>query len=155
MASRSKKLSFGPADVAGLRANPYIARLIEDAKLRASVQQAFESSKRAYVRLSNGKPPHRALIEDKKLQHDLRDAVESLREATIALSEAPKRRVRKKRRLGRRVLLILITGGIALAASEQLRSKVLDTLFGAEEEFEYTPPPPPAPAPPASPVSSA
>jgi hypothetical protein len=155
MASRSKKLSFGPADVAGLRANPYIARLIEDAKLRASVQQAFESSKRAYVRLSNGKPPHRALIEDKKLQHDLRDAVESLREATIALSEAPKRRVRKKRRLGRRVLLVLITGGIALAASEQLRSKVLDTLFGAEEEFEYTPPPPPAPAPPASPVSSA
>jgi hypothetical protein len=155
MASRSKKLSFGPADVAGLRANPYIARLIEDAKLRASVQQAFESSKRAYVRLSNGKPPHRALIEDKKLQHDLRDAVESLREATIALTEAPKRRVRKKRRLGRRVLLVLITGGIALAASEQLRSKVLDTLFGAEEEFEYTPPPPPAPAPPASPVSSA
>jgi hypothetical protein len=155
MASRSKKLSFGPADVAGLRANPYIARLIEDAKLRANVQQAFESSKRAYVRLSNGKPPHRALIEDKKLQHDLRDAVESLREATIALTEAPRRRVRKKRHVGRRVLLILVTGGIALAASEKLRSKVLDTLFGAEEEFEYTPPPPPAPAPPASPVSSA
>ena len=44
MATRSKKLSFGPADVASLRANPYIARLIEDAKLRANVQQAFESS---------------------------------------------------------------------------------------------------------------
>jgi hypothetical protein len=156
MATRSKKLSFGPADVASLRSNPYIARLIEDAKLRANVQQAFESSKRAYVRLSNGKSPHRALIEDKKLQHDLRNAVESLREASIALSEAPKHRVRKKRRFGRRVLLVVVTGGIALAASEKLRSKVLDTLFGAEEEFEYTPPPPPpAPAPPASPVSSA
>ncbi len=154
MASRSKKLSFGPADVASLRANPYIARLLEDAKLRANVQQAFESSKRAYVRLSNGKAPHRALIEDKKLQHDLRSAVESLREASIALTEAP-RRVRKRRHFGRRVLLILVTGGIALAASEKLRSKLLDTLFGAEEEFEYTPPPPPAPAPPASPVSSA
>jgi hypothetical protein len=156
MASRSKKLSFGPADVATIRANPYIARLIEDAKLRANVQHAFESSKRAYVRLSsNGKAPHRALIEDKKLQNELRDAVESLREVSIALSEAPKRRVRKKRRLGRRLFLLVVTGGIVLAASEKLRSKVLDTLFGAEEEFEYTPPPPPAPAPPASPVSSA
>ena len=155
MASRSNKLSFGPADVANIRANPYIARLIEDAKLRANVQHAFESSKRAYVRLSNGKPPHRALVEDKKLQHELRDAIESLREVSIALSEAPKRQVRKKRRVGRRLLLLVLTGGIALAASEKLRSKVLDTLFGAEEEFEYTPPPPPAPAPPASPVSSA
>ena len=34
--------------------------------------------------------------------------------------------------------------GLALIASEDLRSKVLDTLFGAEEEFEYTPPPPPS-----------
>lgn len=156
MASRSKKLSFGPADVANIRANPYIARLIEDAKLRANVQHAFESSKRAYVRLSgNGKAPYRALVEDKKLQQELRNAVESLREVSVALSEAPKRRVRKKRRVGRKLFLLVLTGGIALAASEKLRSKVLDTLFGAEEEFEYTPPPPPAPAPPASPVSSA
>ena len=84
---------------------PYIARLIEDAKLRANVQHAFESSKRAYERLSsNGKSPHRALVEDKKLQHELRDAVESLREVSIALSEAPKRQVRKKRRVGRKVV---------------------------------------------------
>jgi hypothetical protein len=155
MASRSKKLSFSPADVASLRENPYVARLIEDAKLRGNINQAFESSKRAYVRLTNGKPPHRALMEDKKLQNDLRNAVESLREVSIALSEAPKRRVRRKRRLGRRLFLLVITGGIALAASEKLRSKVLDTLFGAEEEFEYTPPAPSAPAPSASPVSSA
>ena len=155
MASRSKKLSFGPADVANIRANPYVARLIEDAKLRANIEQAFESSKRAYVRLSNGKAPHKALLEDKKLQNDLRTAVESLREASVALSEAPKRQVRRRRRLGRKLFFLVVTGGIALALSEKLRSKVLDTLFGAEEEFEYTPPPPPAPAPPASPVSSA
>jgi len=155
MASRSKKLSFGPADVANIRANPYVARLIEDAKLRANIEQAFESSKRAYVRLSNGKAPHKALLEDKKLQNDLRTAVESLREASVALSEAPKLQLRKRRRLGRKLFFLVVTGGIALALSEKLRSKVLDTLFGAEEEFEYTPPPPPAPAPPASPVSSA
>ena len=28
--------------------------------------------------------------------------------------------------------------GLALAMSEGLRKKVLDALFGAEEEFEYT-----------------
>ena len=45
--------------------------------------------------------------------------------------------------------------GLALAVSEKLRSKVLDTLFGAEEEFEYTPPPAASPSQPAAPVSAA
>jgi len=48
-----------------------------------------------------------------------------------------------------------IGGGLALVGSEKLRSKVLDTLFGKEEEFEYTPPATSAPTPPASPVSAA
>jgi hypothetical protein len=159
MPSRSDKLksavSIDPADI---KANPYIRRLIEDAKLRANMQQAFESSRRAYVRLSNGKAPRKALLEDKKLQHELRQAIESLRDASIALSEAPKRQARKKRRFGRRVMIVVLAGALALAGSEKLRSKVLDTLFGAEEEFEYTPPATAAPAPPtppASPVSSA
>ena len=37
-------------------------------------------------------------------------------------------------------MLLLVSFGLALALSEKLRSKVLDTLFGAEEEFQYTPP---------------
>ena len=138
---KTKAVPFNAADVAHIaRANPYIQRLIEDAKLRADMQHAFEASRRAYVRLTNGKPAHRALLEDKKLQNELRTAVESLREVSVALSEAPNRRIRRRRRFGRRLFLIVVTGGIALAASEKLRSKVLDTLFGAEEEFEYTPP---------------
>ena len=32
----------------------------------------------------------------------------------------------------------MVSGGVALAVSEGLRKKVLDALFGAEEEFEYT-----------------
>ena len=32
----------------------------------------------------------------------------------------------------------IVGGGLALALSEDLRKKVLDALFGAEEEFEYT-----------------
>ena len=32
----------------------------------------------------------------------------------------------------------VVGAGLALAVSEDLRKKVLDALFGAEEEFEYT-----------------
>ena len=51
--------------------------------------------------------------------------------------------------MGRVILLVGIGSGTALAVSEKLRSKVLDLLFGAEEEFQYTPPP--STAPPATP----
>ena len=39
---------------------------------------------------------------------------------------------------GKLLLLGLVGGAVALALSEGLRKKVLDALFGAEEEFEYT-----------------
>jgi hypothetical protein len=50
----------------------------------------------------------------------------------------------KKRRLGFGKILVLLglAGGGALAVSQGLRTKLLDLLFGAEEEFEYTPPAP-------------
>ncbi len=58
---------------------------------------------------------------------------------------------KKKKHRGRKLLLVVATAGIALAVSEGLRNKVLDLLFGAEEEFDYTsttapatPPPTPA-----------
>jgi hypothetical protein len=160
MASRRKKVKaavpFTPADVAGIaKSNPYIQRLIEDADLRENVHKAIESSKSAYHRLSNGKAPHKALLEDKKLQKDLQEALEALRDATLALNEAPKKQVKKGQRLGRRVVIVSLGGGLALLSSEKLRSKVLDTLFGAEEEFEYTPPATAGTTPPAAPVSAA
>ena len=143
MPSRPKKLSrvsLNPADIAGVsKASPYIQRLIEDAKLRENVRTLVDSSRSAYSRLSNGKAPAKALLEDKKLQRDLRQALEAARDATAALSEAPKKR-RRKGGLRRRFMVLLVGGTIALAMSEKLRSKVLDTLFGAEEEFQYTPP---------------
>jgi hypothetical protein len=146
---------FNATDVANIaKANPYIQRLIEDAHLRENVQKTIESSRSAYGRLSNGKTPAKSLLEDRKLQGDLRNALESLRDASVALSEAPKKRVRKGRRLGRKLLVVALGAGVALAGSEKLRSKVLDTLFGAEEEFEYTPPAA-STTPPATPVSAA
>jgi hypothetical protein len=43
--------------------------------------------------------------------------------------------------------VLAIGAGLALALSEGLRKKVLDALFGAEEEFDYTSTTTPTPAP--------
>jgi hypothetical protein len=79
------------------------------------------------------------LIEDTHL----RDGVANLLEA-VGLADQAEEIKPKKRRFG--VGKILVVGGLvgagALAASQGLRTKVLDLLFGAEEEFEYTPPTP-------------
>jgi hypothetical protein len=138
---KSKAVPFNTADVADMaKSNPYLRRLIEDAKLRANLRQAADSSRRVYDRLSNGKTSPRDLLEDKKVQSDVRKTLESLRDATITLTDAPRKRARKGLTFGRTLLVAGIGGGAALAGSEKLRSKVLDVLFGAEEEFEYTPP---------------
>jgi len=118
------------------RENPYVQRLIEDEELRDSLRDAFEAARGAYTRATgNGKGAVKAVTSDKKVQKDLRSAAESLREASEQL-RAPKKR--KKSRLGRLVLFALVAGAIALVLSEDARKTVLDALFGAEEEFEYT-----------------
>ena len=157
MPKRSKKakaVPFNPADVASI-ANPYIQRIIEDASIRDNVGKAIDSTRSAFDRLTNGKAPAKALLDDKKLQHDLRMALEAVRDATTALTEAPKQRAKRGMGFGRKLAIVGLAGGLALAGSEKLRSKVLDTLFGAEEEFEYTPPASTPPSQPAAPVSAA
>lgn len=135
-------MGLNPAEFVDLaRANPYLHRLTEDPSIRENAQRAFESARRAIDRLSHTKNPAKALIEDRKLQSDLRSAIEAIRDASVALTEAPKR-TRRRRRVRARWLVALggMSGIGALAASEGLRGKVLDLLFGAEEEFQYTPP---------------
>jgi hypothetical protein len=56
------------------------------------------------------------------------------------MTKSPRRRARKGLTFGRKLMIVAVGGGLALAGSEKLRSKVLDLLFGAEEEFQYTPP---------------
>jgi ferric-dicitrate binding protein FerR (iron transport regulator) len=113
-----------------------VRRLIEDEELRENIRTAIDSARNAYARMANGKPAHRALLEDKKLQKELRRSAEALREASTTLRQAPK----KRRRGGAgRLLVIGAVGAIlAIALNEGLRSKVLDALFGSEEEFDYT-----------------
>jgi hypothetical protein len=126
------------ADVyAAARENPYVQRLIEDDELRDSLREAFEAARGAYTRATgNGKGAVKAVTSDKKVQKDLRSAAESLREASEQLQK-PKRK-RRKSRLGRLLLFGIVAAGIALVLSEDARKTVLDALFGAEEEFEYT-----------------
>ena len=116
-------------------ANPYVRRFIEDPELRESVKEAFDAARNAYGRMSNGKGPYRAVTEDKKVQRDLRTAAENLKEA----SERLQGKRRKKRHPFRKLLAIALVGAVlAIALNEDLRKAVLDRLFGAEEEFEYT-----------------
>ncbi|MEX2447486.1 MAG: hypothetical protein WD404_01935 [Solirubrobacterales bacterium] len=126
------------ADVyAAARENPYVQRLIEDDELRDSLRDAFEAARGAYTRATgNGKGTVKAVTSDKKVQKDLRSAAESLREASEQLQK-PKRK-RRRSRLGRLLLFGIVAAGIALVLSEDARKTVLDALFGAEEEFEYT-----------------
>jgi hypothetical protein len=144
MAAKKKAAKAGAGAVAAgqaVRTNPYIQRMIEDEDLRDNLRTAFDSARKAYSRMSNGKGPVRSLTEDKKVQKELREAASSLREAADSL-----RGKKKKRRRGRLLLVGLVGAGLALALSEGLRKKVLDALFGAEEEFEYTATTTPEPA---------
>jgi hypothetical protein len=116
------------------RSNQYVQRILEDEELRENLRDAFEAARHAYGRVTdNGKGPVKAVTSDKKVQRDLRNAAESLREASEQL-----RGRKKKRRFGRILVFGIVAGGVALALSENARKAVMDTLFGAEEEFEYT-----------------
>ena len=133
----NKKVQKAGKAAQSARSNPYVQRLIEDEDLRKNIVQAFESARDAYSRLSNGKSPARQVFEDKKLQRHIRDTAGNVRDVSVALYEAPKKRSGGGG-FGRVLLLGVVGGAVALALSEGLRKKVLDALFGAEEEFEYT-----------------
>ena len=137
--SRSERAGEAARSVAS---NPYVRRLLEDEELRENIRVAFEAAKGAYGRMQNGKGPAKALMDDKKVQRDLRTAAESLRDASDQL--------RGKRRgggfgLGKAILIAVIGAALILILSEDARRVVLDKLFGAEEEFEYTSTTTPAP----------
>jgi hypothetical protein len=133
------KDSIGKAGEAARKAqrNRYLQRLIEDEDLRGNLLTAYGAARGVYGRMSNGKPASKALFEDKKLQRELRDAANALKEASSALNDGPKKK-RRKGGLGRALLLLTVAATLALVLSEDLRSKVLDMLFGAEEEFDYS-----------------
>jgi hypothetical protein len=162
MASRGQKVAkavpFSPADLASIKDNPYIQRVIEDGTLRDNVTNVIESGKGAYERLASNGAPHKAVLEDDKLHQHVESAAASIRDIALALNDVDAKHnlpFKKKKKRGRKLLVLLIGAGVALALSESLRNKLLDALFGKEEEFQYTPPASAPTEPPASPVSAA
>ena len=139
MAAKDKAAKAAAAAQAA-KDNPYLQRVIQDDELRDNMVVAFEAAKDAYTRLSKGKAPAKNLMENKKLHADMKRSADALRDASAALRDAPKRTTPKKRRggIGRLLLVAILGGAVAIAVSEGLRNKVLDALFGAEEEFDYT-----------------
>ena len=189
MAAKKKAAKAGAGAYAAgkaVRSNQYVQRLMEDEELRDNLRNAFTSAKNAYGRI-NGKGPVKAVTENKKVQRDLREAATSLKDAAeslrdgkkkkrgkgrllliaiigggiaLAASEGLRKKVqrelkdaaaslkeaadslrgqkKRKRKKGRLLFVGLVGAGLALALSEGLRKKVLDGLFGAEEEFEYS-----------------
>lgn len=146
MASKKAKAAKSSVSNAADTARPYVQRLIEDEDLRDNLRASYEAARDAYDRASGAKHPS-DVLEDKKLQKDLRNASENLRAATDALREPSKK---GHSTFGRLLLIAIIGAVLALALSEELRKAVLDKLFGAEEEFEYsstTSPPAPTSTP--------
>ena len=113
--------------------NPYLRRLIEDEDLRDSLRDAVDAARDAYSRLSSNGSVIDAAIDDKKVHRDLKAAAENLRDASQRL-----RGEEEKRRWGRLLLIAVIGAILALVLSGGLRKALLDAMFGAEEEFEYT-----------------
>ena len=130
--NRSAKAGDAARSVAS---NPYVRRLLEDEELRQNIRVAFEAAKDAYARMSNGKGPATTLMDDKRVHRDLQTAAESLRDASQQLRG---RRQRSGFGLGKALLVGIVGAALVLILSEDARNAVLDKLFGAEEEFEYT-----------------
>ncbi len=123
--------------------HPYVKRALEDPEVRDNAKTAYEAAQAAYERLKKESNLASAVFDDKKLHRELKATGKSIATAREHLIDKP-----RKRRRGRFLLLTAVGAALAIALSEGLRNKLLDALFGAEEEFDYvsTTAPPPAPA---------
>ena len=136
-AIKSKKINEKVTEAANqAKENPYVHKLIEDKDLRDNAVAALQSIKSAFDQAhEKGFDKPSELIQDKKLKKQVKDAAETLKATKDELASAGK----KKRHPLRKLIGVAVLGAIvALVASEDARKAVLDGLFGAEEEFEYT-----------------
>jgi hypothetical protein len=145
MAAKDRIGKVGAAARAAQRSR-YLQRLVEDAELRASLITAYGAARSAYGRMSNGKPATQALFEDRKLQRELKEAANAIRDASNALRQPPRRR---RSRARRGLMVLIVASALAIALTPSLREKVLDMLFGSEEQFDYNSSTPSAQAAPA------
>ncbi len=116
--------------------NPYVHKILEDKEFRENAVAALQSVKAAFDEAKDkGFDDPAGLVADKKIKKHLKSAADGITDTRSELLDAGK----KKRHPLRKLFAIAVIGGIvAFVASEDIRKSVLDALFGAEEEFEYT-----------------
>ena len=64
MASNKKAAKAGAGAVAAgkaVRSNEYVQRIVEDDELRQNLRTAYQSARKAYTRMANGKGPVRSV----------------------------------------------------------------------------------------------
>jgi hypothetical protein len=153
----AKRTKLGNASSAGgdlaEEASSLLKRLIDESQLREAVEKLIDEGQAAADRLPakgrKARKQARKELERMGKRAGRRAAKQQRKLARKGAAVAAEGKVLAKQKKGslKRVLALGIGGGVAaLAASESLRSKLLDALFGAEEEFQYIPPEPPAAA---------
>jgi hypothetical protein len=137
MATKTKKLNDKLAAATDqAKENPYLNKIIEDKELRENAVAALQSVKSAFDKAKEtGFDNPAELAKDPKIKKELKKAADTFKETSDEIQAAGK----KKRHPLRKLIAFAVIGGIvAIVVSEDARKAVLDTLFGAEEEFEYT-----------------
>ncbi len=176
MAKRNKVTEAAPATVSETvsdfaeEASAYLKRLIEETQLREAVEKLIDEGQSRVEELDLPAKGAKAKKEARKqLKAAQQKAAETQKKASKKATKQQEKLARKSAGLaaeGRVLakqkspglkgrLALLVIGAIgALTVSETLRSKLLDLLFGAEEEFQYTPPEPPPTGESPSPLSA-
>ena len=108
------------------RLGPYVERLLQNAYVQDNLLDAVENLREAYERAQKRRvEPAR----DEKIRRQLRQSVLSLQKAGEALKSG---RQKPKKRGAKRTLVFASLGAVgvaaALAASEELRSKLFDSV---------------------------
>jgi hypothetical protein len=176
MAKRNKVTEAAPAVASDFaeEATSYLRRLIDETQLREAVEKLIDEGQ---SRVEDLELPARGRKAKKEAQKQLKAASKAAsKKATQTQKKAAKKATKQQEKLARKSAGIAAEGRVlakqkspglkgriallgvgvigALTVSETLRSKVLDLLFGAEEEFQYTPPEPPPAGENPSPLSA-
>ena len=116
-----------------LKDNEYLRRIAEDPKVRENARVAYESARDAFQRISEADNPAAAILDDDKVRR-------SIKKASDAALEARDRVVSpRKSHVARNLLIVTAGAALVVVVGVTMRDKILDLVFGAEEEFDYVP----------------
>lgn len=117
-----------------LKDNEYLRRIAEDPKVRENARVAYQSAREAFDRISAADNPAAAILDDAKVRRSIKKASDAALEARDRVVSPP-----RKSHIVRNLLILVAGAALAVALSAALRDKILDLVFGAEEEFDYVP----------------